>query len=107
MSWGEALRLTERLSVDTESHVAVALAGWEHPVSRVALTLMDKYDFDHTVLWVQGGKKGQKPKPYPRPWPTPGKRKTAPTVTQEQVVAALRFAGHAGPIPTETEVDRG
>lgn len=101
MSWGEALRLTRILTGDPESHVAAALSGWAYPVPRQALVLMDLYDLQHHVAWRQGGGKGSRPKPYPRPIPDRSKKTLRPdkSVTQAQIIAALRFAGHAGPVP--------
>jgi hypothetical protein len=103
MSWGEALRLVNRLVLDPSSHVAVALSGWSEPVSREALALMDLFDFQAMCRWADGGKKGPKPKPYPRPWPAQTKKRAKPdaSLTQEEIVAALTAAGHTAPIPLE------
>lgn len=62
---------------------------------------MNLYDLQHDIAWAQGGRKGRKPKPYPRPWPLVTTRKTRPAaeVTHEQIVAALRFAGHTAALP--------
>lgn len=98
MSWGEALRLTERLLTDSSSFVAASVAGWDHPLSHQSIVLMNLYDLTHQVAWAQGGGKGSKPKPYPRPWST-DKHRTKPDVTQDEVIAALRMAGHNGPLP--------
>lgn len=91
MTWGEALRLTEQLAGDPGSRVGAALAGWEHPVSREWLVLVDLIDRFSRVNF-------KKPPPYPRPWRTE-KRRMKPTVSQETVIEALRMAGHVGPIP--------
>lgn len=100
MTWGEALRLTVELASDPSSRVGAALAGWSRPTSHLELILMDQFDLSHQIAWGQAGGKGSKPKPYPRPWPERQKSRTKPQVTQAEVVAALRFAGHEGPIPT-------
>lgn len=100
MSWGEAIRQTERLSNDPSSQVGAALAGWEYPASYEALAVMNLFDLMHQIAWAQGGKKGMRPKPHPRPWPAQTKSRTKPTVSQDEVIAALRLAGHMGPIPT-------
>lgn len=100
MSWGEAIRLTQTLVADPSSHVGASLAGWEYPASREVLLLMDVFDLTHQAAWAQSGGKGTKPKPYPRPWPARQRTRTKPTVSQAEVIEALRFAGHAGPIPT-------
>lgn len=96
MSWGEAIRQTERLSIDPESHVAASLAGWAHPIPRAAMVLMDLYDLQHQVAWRQGGSKGTRPKPYPRPWRNVSGRRFGNRAgrTREQVVAILREHGH-------------
>lgn len=100
MSWGESLRLTEQLLEDPSSRVAVSVAGWDYPATRELLAVMDAYDLTHQIAWVQGGKKGQRPKPYPRPWPDQKKERIGvPSVSQDQVLAALRLAGHDSPAP--------
>jgi hypothetical protein len=101
MTWGEALRLVNRLVLDPSSHVAAAISGWSEPMSRESLALMDLFDLQVLFRWVDGGKKGQKPKPYPRPWPAQTKKRVKPdaSLTQEQIVAALRAAGHTAPLP--------
>lgn len=91
MSWGEALRLAQRLSRDPSSEVAAALGGWEHSSSREALILMDTYDALTAAHF-------KRPKPYPRPWPDRSKSRPKPTVSQAEVVAALQQAGH-GELP--------
>lgn len=64
MEWGEAIRLISLLRRDPTSWVASELEGWDHPISREALILMDLFDLDHKVA---AGKKT--PKPHPgRPW---------------------------------------
>lgn len=93
--------MTVELAADPSSRVGAALNGWSRPASRLELVLMDQFDLSHQIAWGQGGGKGPKPKPYPRPWPDRQKSRTKPHVTQEQVIAALRFAGHEAPIPTQ------
>lgn len=101
MSWGEVLRLTERLCLDPASHVAAALSGWDAPVSREALVLMDTFDLTHQVAWSSAGGKGARPKKYPRPWPDSSRRRTGPdpSLSQDQIIEALRKAGHTAPVP--------
>ena len=93
MSWGEAIRLTNLLAADPSSHVAASLAGWEHPASREWLVLADLFDAFRVANF-------KKPAPYPRPWSGAKRERMKPTVSQSDVVAALRAAGHAMPIPT-------
>lgn len=99
ISWGEAYRLTQQLATDPASRVGAAINGWEFPVSREVLVLMDLFDLTHQIAWRQGGSKGARPKPYPRPMR--GKRKTRPrpTISQSAVMEALRAAGHTAPAP--------
>ena len=89
MAWGEAVSLTRVLCQDPSSWVASALAGWDHPVSRDSLVLMDLFDLTHTV------NSKRRPTPYPRPWRSTDKKVAKPTLSQEDVLAALRYAGHA------------
>ncbi len=96
MSWGEALRLTQQLHSDPGTMVSAALNGWDYPVSREALALFDLYD-----LYANTHYKG--PKPYPRPWaskPKSGVAKPDASLTQEEIIAALRAAGHTKEVPT-------
>lgn len=102
MTWGEAVRHTNRLVNDPSSAVAVALNGWEYPVTFEAIAVMNLFDLMHEIAWAQGGGKGARPKPHPRPWPKQTTKLAKPTVSQDEVIAALRLAGHMGPIPTRT-----
>lgn len=89
MGWGEAVSLTRILCQDPTSWVASSMSGWEHPVSRGALVLMDLYDLTHAV---NAGKR--KPKPYPRPWKVTESKVARSNLTREETLAALRYAGH-------------
>lgn len=101
MSWGEALRLTMCLADDPSTRIGAALAEWTHPATRELLTLMELFDLEHQVAWSQGGGKGGKPKPFPRPWDKPKSRRAKPdeSLTQAEIIAALRAAGHTAPLP--------
>lgn len=96
MSWGEALRLAQGLATDPSSMLGSSLAGWEHPVSREALVLMDLFDLQHI------SKSKRRPPPYPRPWRT-GKtvtrHGTKQVLTQDEIIAVLQRAGHTAPVP--------
>lgn len=95
MSWGEAVRLTQILATDPSSQIAAAIAGWAHPLERIDATLRDLYDLQHA------SKSKKRPKPYPRPWDMAKKRaKPSASLSQEEIIAALRMAGHTAPIPT-------
>lgn len=96
MTWGEAIRLTQQLNSDTSSMVAAALNGWDYPVSREALALFDLYDLTANTHF-------KKPEPYPRPWaskPKSGRTKPDASLTQEEIIAVLRRAGHTKEVPT-------
>lgn len=101
MSWGEAVRLTRILTADPSSQIAAELGGWNYPLTRGELILLDHYDLTHAI-GAAGSR--QKPKPYPRPWPEKqsGRKVTKPSadLTQDEVLAALRFAGHTMPLPS-------
>lgn len=91
----------KRLAVDPATHLGASLAGWDYPMSREALVSADLFDLTHQIAWSQADKRkrGPKPKPYPRPWPDRQKTRPRPTVPPEVVIAALRRAGHTGPLP--------
>jgi hypothetical protein len=100
MSWGEALRITQQLSRDSSSHVAAAVSGWDHPLSNDAIVLMNLFDLQHQIAWAQSGGKGRRPKAYPRPWASRETKRTRTHLSQDEIVAALRAAGHTAPLPT-------
>lgn len=94
MTWGEAWSLTNALAADPESRVHAALAGWDHPRSFEWFMLADLWD----LLARINTPKGKKAATYPRPGDK-GKRVAKPGLSQEQVYAALRYAGHTN-LPT-------
>lgn len=100
MPYGEALHLLSALSVDPSSHVAAALNGWPHPLSREGFVLLDLFDL--TNLWRTGKRGGEHPGRPKAP-----RRKLRPTVSQETAIAALRAAGHTKPLPGRKEVTHG
>lgn len=95
MSWGEALRATDVLVQDSASHVGAALAGLKWPVTFEAQVLMGIYNTLIKSPWFKSAK------PWPSPFPERTKRRTAPApdITQAEIIAALRRAGHHGPLP--------
>jgi hypothetical protein len=101
MTWGEAHRMVEVLAVDPSSHIGAALAGWLYPADRLTLAVLDLFDLQNQVALSQGGSK-RKAKRYPRPWPDKSKSTTKPSadLTQDEIVAALRMAGHTADLPT-------
>ena len=95
MSWGEAIRLSQQVAADPASAISTALNGWDYPVSREALALFDLYDLYANTHYKD-------PKPYPRPWaskPKSGRAKPDASLTQEEIIAALRRAGHTKEVP--------
>jgi len=92
MPYSEAWLLTQSLLGDPTSHVAAAVAGWEHPWSWEAMALADLYDA--TVAAATDKRHRSRIKKYPRPWPDGDTRRYRPTVSQEQVRAALAARGH-------------
>lgn len=99
MPWGEAWRHVKTLALDTSSQLGASLAGWERPASREELALLDLYDL--TNFGLPRKKNAPRPKQLPRPWPSGEKKKTKPDVrlTQGEIIAALRAAGHTAPLP--------
>lgn len=88
MGWGEAWRLTQRLVLDTSSHVAASIAGWSQPWPREALIAADTYDLLAKVH-------AKRPKPYPRPWASKDtSRYGKATRPQAEIRAALLARGH-------------
>lgn len=76
--------------------MAAAIEGWDHPISREALILMDHFDLD---MAVNAGKK--KPKPYPRPWKVKGnvqKHGNTGGRSRAEVVKILNDLGHSLPV---------
>ena len=92
MTFGEAWLLVQALSSDPSSRMGAALAGWSKPWSHESLVLADLFDLQHAAASTKG-----RPKPYPRPWVKSTERRTMrpdPSLTQDQILAALRRAGH-------------
>lgn len=96
VTFTEASRLVTLLASDPSSRVGAALMGLDYPVSREQIVLMDLYDL--TVRANSDPKKGR-PKPYPRPWRSAETKVSKPGVSQEDVLAALRYAGHTNLLP--------
>jgi len=97
IGWSEALDLVKILRADPASMLAAAMEGWDHPISREALILMDQFDLD---MAVNAGKK--KPKPYPRPWKTSDKTTqrhgNAGGRSRAEVARILNAHGHNLPV---------
>lgn len=58
MPWSEAVRLAQVLHADPSSAIAAAALGWEYPLSREALILLDLFDLEHAA------NSSKKPKPH-------------------------------------------
>lgn len=104
MSWGEAFRLTKILADDPSSRIMAAIRGWDYPIEVVDVTLRQHLDLMHHIAWKFSGGKGQAPPPYPRPWPIEDVKRTTTrpdaSLTQEDIIAALRMAGHTAVLPS-------
>lgn len=97
MGWDEALRMTLILRRDTTSQIAVAIEGWQHPISRDALAILDLYDA--TVAVNTDPKK--RPKPHAgRPFEveTRQKNRMGKAAPVEAVAAILNRHGHNLPV---------
>lgn len=92
----EVARLVVIVRADPSSAIAAAVEGWDHPITREALVLMDLFDLD---MAVAAGKK--KPKPYQRPWKQEGDVKRMGNTggrSRAEVVAILNGLGHSLPV---------
>lgn len=88
--------MLEILRKDTSSQFAAALEGWDYPIDRTTLAVLDQFDL--TLAANSDPKKG-KPKPHPgRPFKMDDRTKTrrgnAGRRTPEQVKAILADYGH-------------
>lgn len=98
MTWGEATRLVEVITQDPASPLTAAVSGWDYPLSREAMALVDLFDLTVTA---HAGRRAKDIKPYPRPWPDPTVKsfgRPAPSMTPEDIHAALaRFGKPTNP----------
>lgn len=95
MSITEAARLTRDLARDSTSALFVALHDWDYPLSQEAMATLNLTDLLGRVHH------GRKWKALPRPWETKQVERLGVTdLTQEEVIAALRAAGHDMPLPS-------
>ena len=92
----EVVRLVEILTNDPSSAIASALAGWDYPISREALALLDLYDL--TMMANSDTKKGR-PNPHPgRPYEVAGNRQRVGNTggrTRAEIAAILNAHGHS------------
>lgn len=65
MTLPEAGRLATQLLADPSSAIHAAAAGWPHPLAASAIIAADQLYLDHVKTWVEGGKRGPKPKMHP------------------------------------------
>lgn len=80
------------LTTDPSSHLAAAIAGWVHPVSREWLVLADLYDLTRKAAATRRTKDQR----YPRPWEAPRRtRMGRATRPQREIRAALAARGAA------------
>lgn len=93
MSFAEAWDLAEALSKDTSSHLCASLNGWLYPFSQEAIVLADLYDL--TLAANVDKKERRSLKPRPRPFESKNVgRSNKPTVSQAEIMAALKARGH-------------
>lgn len=59
MPWPEAVDLAQIIHADPSSAVAAAALGWDYPMSREALILLDTFDLQHAA------NSSKRPKPHP------------------------------------------
>lgn len=83
MTWGEAVRITRLIAKDSSSHLAAAISGWQHPVTR-----------EWFVLWgihwatVQKFKQPEKLR-LPLPWDKPPTKHGSATMSVDRMRALL------------------
>lgn len=66
MGWVEAVGHVRLLSRDPSSMIAAAMQGWDHPITREAVVLMDLFDLMHAA---NSDPKHGRPDPHTgRPW---------------------------------------
>lgn len=84
------------LRADPSSAFAAALEGWEHPISREALVLMDLFDLEHAV--------NSKTRPKPHGMRPMKAKATGERIgnnggrSRAEVVAILNKLGHHLPV---------
>lgn len=59
MPWREAVDLAQVVHVDPSSALSAAALGWDYPLSREALLLLDLFDLEHAA------NSSKRPKPHP------------------------------------------
>ena len=99
MTWGEAIRLTQVLSLDPASAVGAAVADFDRPTAREALMLMDVYDA------LEVARLGRKAKRYPRPWASKARRIGRARLSVQQIRQLLDE--HRATDPESEEVSDG
>lgn len=96
MSLAEAARHVERFRSDPSSALAAEVEGWDHPVSRLEVLVMDLWD----LTAASGG--SRTPPRYPRPWRSVDTRRHGDAAgrSPEEVKALLRerFGRREGPV---------
>lgn len=96
----EVARLVVILRSDPSSAISAALEGWDFPIDRTALILMDLFDVE--VMSNSDPKKG-KPKPHPgRPYKIDDRKRQRIGDTggrsPEEIASILRGLGHNLPV---------
>lgn len=98
ISLWEMARLVTILRSDPSSAIASALEGWDYPIDRTALAVLDLHD---RFVEANSGKK--KPPPHPgRPWKRDDRQRerkgNAAGRSRAEVVAILNAHGHELPV---------
>lgn len=94
MSITEAARQVRQLLTEPSSHTYAALHEWDYPLSQESMAVLLLADLFGQVNF-------KKWKPLERPWKTREVEHLGKTdLSQEEVIAALRAAGHTAALPS-------
>lgn len=99
MGWGEVVRQVGILRADPSSALASGLAGWDYPISRETLAILDLYD----LMMAANSDPKKRPKPHTgRPFDMSTKtvKKIGKTDgrTRAEIVEILNSLGHQLPV---------
>lgn len=96
VDWAEAVDLVGILRADPSSAIAAAIEGWDYPISREALAILDLYDL--TMAANSDPKKGPPKRHGGRPMKIDDRNRQQigkmGSRTREEVVAFVRGLGH-------------
>lgn len=81
------------LSTDPSTHTCAEIQGWDHPVSREVLAILDLFDLEHMV------NSKRRPKPHPgRPFRDVESKRHGKARARGEVVEILNRFGHNLPV---------